>query len=280
MGQNIKDFKSWQRVNEDETFLGMLSALAGNVKSAFTGEPVATAPDKEEPAKSEPTAKPKEEEKVVSVTKSKIEDKDYTEKLQDITKKLGNSESIKTVDPDSKIFIALDLTKSNNVDLYAKICQEWIDIRKPLAARVEDPITGRDFAEAAAHVFVKTGSYIPPQLVLAQATLEGGFSKERNKPIDTKNIFNVGNTDDGSTKSFDSKGNPLPGEDPKASWKGGIIAYFNLLATKYLVPGKRTADELVLGEFVNTRGLRYATSKGYEEGLLRLIDDINTRVIA
>ncbi len=41
MGQNIKDFKSWKRLNED-SFLGWIGDLA---TSAFTGKPVTTTPD-------------------------------------------------------------------------------------------------------------------------------------------------------------------------------------------------------------------------------------------
>lgn len=277
MGQNIKDFNNWHKLNE-QSYFGWASALAGNVAAAFTGTPSSTeTKPAETPAKTDDSAK---EKPVAPITKSNIKDKEYTAKIQDISKKLGGETPPSTVDADSKIFIALDLSKPTNVKLYGQICQEWIDIRKPMVAKVANPITGSDFAEAAAEVYKKTGAYVPPQLVLAQATLEGGFAKESNKPIATKNLFNVGNTDDGSTKSFDDKGNSLPGGDPKATWKGGIIAYFNLLADRYLVPGKRTADDLILGEFVNTAGNRYASSRKYEQGLLKLIDEINTTVIA
>jgi hypothetical protein len=276
MGQNIKDFKSWQRINEDSYF-GWLGDL---LSSAVTGEDT---PAKPADAKSEAKPEEKKTDKEVKTTPIKrepAEKKEYSDKIKKISDKLGDPKKITTVDPDSTLFIALDLNKPENVQLYANICQEWIDIRKPLAAKVDDPISGEDFAEAAAYVYRNSGVYVPPQLVLAQATLEGGFAKTRNKPIDTKNIFNVGNTDDGSIKSFDAKGNAIPGGDPNATWKGGIIAYFNLLANRYLVPGKRTADDLVLGEFVNVHGNRYASSKEYEKGLLNLIDDINTRVVA
>jgi hypothetical protein len=279
MGLNIKDFNSWKRVNESQSFLTILSDLSSKVGDAFTGEDTPEV-KAEEPKKAAETDAAKQKEEVKPITKDEIKDKPYTEKIQALSTKLGDSENIKTVDPNSKIFISLDLNKPENVDLYGRICQEWIDIRKPLAAKIDDPITGDDFAEAAEAVYRKSGVYVPPQLVLAQATLEGGFAKEKNKPINTKNIFNVGNTDDGSTRSFDSNGKPLAGDDPKRTWKGGIIAYFNILADRYLVPGKRTADDLVLGEFVNVHGNRYASGKAYEEGLLKLIDEINSKVIA
>ena len=41
MGQNIRDFKSWQRLNEDTSFLGWIGDLA---TSAFTGKAVDPAP--------------------------------------------------------------------------------------------------------------------------------------------------------------------------------------------------------------------------------------------
>jgi len=286
MGTNIKNFNNWNRLNEDDSYWGWINNIGAGLKTAVTGveqKPVETQtksePKPEEKSKtSDKSAEPKKVEPIQQSTK--IDNKEYTAKLQAISKKLGMEAKDLTIDPNSKLFINLDLTKPSNVELYSDICQQWIDIRKPLISKIQDPITGADFAEAAALVFSKTGVYVPPQLVLAQATLEGGFSKEKNKPLDTKNLFNVGNTDNGSIRSFDDKGNTLPGGDPKATWKGGILAYFDLLADRYLVPGKRTADDLVLGEFVNTHGNRYATSKSYEQGLLKLIDDINTRVIA
>ena len=282
MGQNIRNFNSWQKVNEEAGYWDWIAGIGSGIAAAVTGteqKPQAAKPTTpNEPDKKEPNT---DKTNAVEAPRqsTRIEDKPYTSKLQSISKKLGG-EVNNTIESDSKLFISLDLSKSENVDLYGDICQEWLDIRKPLVSKIDNPITGKDFAEAAKYVYQKTGVYVPPQLVLAQATLEGGFAKEANKPIKTKNLFNVGNTDDGSIKSFDDKGNSLPGGDPNATWKGGIIAYFNLLADRYLIPGRITADDLVLGEFVNVHGNRYASSKEYEKGLLKLIDDINTRVVA
>jgi hypothetical protein len=284
MGQNIKDFKSWQNVNESEGFIDWITGLASTVTSAYSGKPAESDPAKDDKADAKTDAKTKEQPtstKSEPLKKQTIEARPYSSKLATISDKLGVDKSVaNTVDPDSALFINLDLSKPDNVELYGDICQAWIDIRKPMVATGKSPIKGSDFAEAAAQVFAKTGVYVPPQLVLAQATLEGGFARTSNKPIATKNLFNVGNTDDGSTRSFDDSGKALPGGAANATWKGGILAYFNVLADRYLVPGKKTADDLILGEFTNTSGNRYATSREYEQGLLKLIDDINTRVIA
>ena len=279
MERNIKNFKGWKNLNEESSWAdweNSLSNLGKSVKKAVTGYSEPEVKPTADSTKTDPVKKDPGKEPIVRTAANR----DYSPKIKEISSKLGVKSDSLTVDQDSSIFVNLDLSDPNNVQLYGKICQEWIDIRKPLAAQIDDPISGMDFAKAAADVFKKTGVYIPPQLVLAQATLEGGFGKEANKPIRTKNIFNVGNTDSGATKSFDKNGNALPGGDAKASWKGGIQAYFTLLATNYLVPGQKTADDLVFGEFTNKRGNRYASSKSYETGLLKIIDEINTRVIA
>ena len=154
-------------------------------------------------------------------------------------------------------FTELDLTKNDQFNLYGGISQKFIDQHQPNPLN----ITGEMMSFGAKQAFERYNKYVPPELALAQLYLEGGIgSKDPNaKPVRTKNPFNVGNTDDGSTKTY-------------LSVQDGINAYYNLIAKNYLGHG-RTATDLV-SNFVNHSGNRYA-STNYEYKLNKLIPTIN-----
>ena len=151
-------------------------------------------------------------------------------------------------------FTYLDLNNPSDFEKYKNICQKFIDFRNSKAQ-----VTGDMMANCAKKYFSQ--GYVPPELALAQLTLEGGLSKEPNvKPIRTKNPFNVGNTDSGEVNI-------------RPSFEDGVCLYYDLMTRKYLVKGK-SADDL-LNNFVNVNGNRYASGPDYEQNLKSLVSTIN-----
>lgn len=152
-------------------------------------------------------------------------------------------------------FTDINLKTTDGQRAYEEICQNFIQKRDPRAK-----VTGSMMAKSATKVFENYGKYVPPELALAQLTLEGGIGSASNsRPNKTNNPFNVGNVDNGKNKYF-------------PSIDAGVDAYYDLIARRYLVKG-RTAANLVQ-DFVNNDGNRYATAGIYERGLRSLIKTI------
>lgn len=163
---------------------------------------------------------------------------------------LGNIQYKKELQGDT--FTNLDLNNPQDYERYKNICQKFIDYRNPNAQ-----VTGEMMANCAKKYFSQ--GYVPPELALAQLTLEGGISKNQNaKPIRTKNPFNVGNTDSGN-------------ENFQSSFESGVCLYYDLMSRRYL---KNKSAEDLLQNFVNVDGHRYASAEGYEEGLSSLVGSI------
>jgi len=183
--------------------------------------------------------------------------------ISDLKSKNITSDDIKKhIDPavttgGSIDFTDLDLNTAEGVENYKKICDNFIQQRNPGAQ-----VNGEMMADAAERVFKRYGKYVPPELALAQLTLEGGISKNPNdRPIKTKNPFNVGNT--------------AKKDNPQASFKDGVNLYYDLIARKYLVKGKTAAD--LVNDFKNEQGLSYAEAGTYEAGLKSLIKNIRAK---
>jgi hypothetical protein len=154
-------------------------------------------------------------------------------------------------------FTNLDLNTIEGKEAYAKICQNYIDYRDPTAE-----VTGEMLADGAVYAFKTFRKYVPPELALAQLTLEGGIDSPADSvPMRTKNPFNVGNTG--------------KKENPQASFEDGVKLYYSLIARRYLVGGK-TASDLV-NEFKNADGNSYAEAGTYEAGLKSLLNSIKKR---
>ena len=173
--------------------------------------------------------------------------------------------NIKSVVSD-EFFTQLDLSNEKDINIYAQICQKFIDMNPPNLLN----ITGEMMAGSAKKSFDKFGSYIPPELALSQLLQEGGIAnpRKRSRPIRTKNPFNVGNTDSGENEYQDTV-------------EGGIDRYYDLVAKSYLRKGK-TADDLIRN-FVNNSGLRYASDQGYEEALVKIVPrvkNISDRILS
>jgi hypothetical protein len=155
-------------------------------------------------------------------------------------------------------FTDIDLTTSEGFELYGKICQNFIETRKPNPLG----ITGKMLADGAKKAFEGTGRYVPPELALAQLVAEGGIGNSdlNSRPIKTKNPYNVGNVDSGANIYYSDVQN-------------SINTYYSLIARNYLGKGK-TANDLIQN-FVNKNGNRYASAQNYETVLNSLINSIN-----
>jgi len=172
-------------------------------------------------------------------------------------------DAAKSIDPNGKKFVIMDLNTADGYNAYALICQKWIDKRNP-----SSPIKGDMLAHGAKLALNKYGSFIPPQLALAQMTVEGGLGTDPNsKPIRTKNPFNVGNVDSGGTVTH-------------PDWQDGIDAYYELMGKSYVVPARgKTADSL-LNKFVNVDNQRYAAGADYEKDVTAMVNSINQKLQA
>lgn len=159
--------------------------------------------------------------------------------------------------------IKLDLTKSEDFNKYAQICDKFISkYKNPLQ------INGTMLANGAKRAFVKTGNYVPPELALSQLLVEGGLTASPNsRPIRTKNPFNVGNVDSGKNVYHNNV-------------QSGIDKYYDLIATKYLTGGKKVSD--LISNFTNMKGKRYASARNYESSIAKIsqqVQGISNQVI-
>jgi hypothetical protein len=118
---------------------------------------------------------------------------------------------------------------------------------------------GYMFASSALQAQKNFKVLVPVELALAQMNQEGGFSIDpKAKPVRTINPFNIGNVDNGATKKY-----------PNVSQ--AILSYYNLMARDYL-NGKSVSD--LLKNFVDYRGLRYASAPNYEAKVTDTLNDV------
>ena len=155
-------------------------------------------------------------------------------------------------------FTDLDLNTQEGYNVYAQICQKFIDAHTPNPLG----ITGEMMAKGAKLAFDRYRKFVPAELALSQLVLEGGIQNKNpnSAPIKTKNPFNVGNVDTGEKQYI-------------GDVQSGINMYYNLIAKNYLGKGK-TAKSL-LSNFVNNEGNRYASSTDYERLLNTLATQAN-----
>lgn len=155
-------------------------------------------------------------------------------------------------------FTDLDLSTNEGISAYATICQKFIDTNPPNPLK----ITGDMLALSASKTYGRFRKYVPPELALSQLKLEGGIGDPniRNRPVSTRNPFNVGNTDMGQNVMYNSVQN-------------GIDRYYTLIATSYLGKGKTAAD--LINNFVNKSDNRYAQDVAYETKLNSIAREVN-----
>ena len=84
-------------------------------------------------------------------------------------------------------------------------------------------------------------------LFLSQALIESHLGTVGHRPLETKNIFNVGNVDSGANRAM-------------ASWEDGAKKYLELMCKAY----GTTAEDVINADFQRTDGGgRYATDPHY-----------------
>ena len=146
------------------------------------------------------------------------------------------------------VFTDLDMETEEGFKKYSKICDLYIKTRQPNPLG----ITGDMLANGAKMAASKYSKYVPPELALAQLAAEGGIGDPNvnNKPVRTKNPFDIANTDDGKTRTY-------------PTIQDAINSYYDLIARRYLGNGK-TSNQLIYN-FVDKDDQRYAKEEEYED---------------
>ena len=98
-------------------------------------------------------------------------------------------------------------------------------------------------------------------LALAQCQIEGNFAT-MGRPRTTNSAFSVGLFDTGETKFVYTH----PDES--------VEPYCRLMQKNYLQYGKKSAEELLRGGFVNASGQRYASARNYESNVSQTRNNI------
>ena len=211
----------------------MSNSVSGDFKSDYNG-------NSEDSGTDQNTVETVPTEMIQSIS-SKLETRGVTkDELENLVDKVSTG--------GGDIFTDLDLTNEEDYKLYAKICELYIKTRQPNPLG----ITGVMLADGAKGAFIKYHKYVPPELACAQLAAEGGIGDPKldNKPVRTRNPFDIANTDDGETRTY-------------PTIQGAIDAYFNLIAGSYLGKGK-TSNDLIYN-FVNHGNQRYAKEEDYED---------------
>ena len=120
---------------------------------------------------------------------------------------------------------------------------------------------GKSPLTAENYIKVSNETGVPIELLLVQGIQESNFGTA-GRAVRTKNVGNVGNTDDGSARNMDS-------------WEDGLRAQANLLKKEYGATSKEAVRGLIENGFVRTKDkARYASDPLYEKRLSGLLKTI------
>lgn len=120
---------------------------------------------------------------------------------------------------------------------------------------------GKSPLSAENYIKVSNETGVPVELLLVQGIQESSFGTA-GRAVKTKNVGNVGNTDDGSARNM-------------GSWEDGLRAQANLLKKEYGATSKEAVRGLIENGFVRTKDkARYASDPLYEKRLSGLLKTI------
>lgn len=137
--------------------------------------------------------------------------------------------------------------------------------QKPFGIMKASPF---DLGEMAGLIDKLCAQYkVDPRLCLAQGILECHFgcNPAASRSRKTRNIFNVGNVDDGRNRYF-------------ATWEAGLNAYCHLMAKEYCYRNAGdtvTAEMMIAHDFTRPRGGRYATAPSYTTDIAKIVAKID-----
>lgn len=130
-----------------------------------------------------------------------------------------------------------------------------------------------DIDEIATAIYAACKQYkIDPRLALAQGILEGHFATAptATRSRKTRNIYNVGNVDDGTNKFF-------------PTYTAGIRAYAHLLARSYCYRSESsivTPEMMIAHDFWRPDGVgRYATAHSYTKDIAKIVKKIDKIIL-
>jgi hypothetical protein len=191
-----------------------------------------------------------------TITKELVQSMITKLKSMNITKEMLS----KYVDPSIRRgggqFVEIDLQTDEGYKKFLSIADKYINRYNPKAF-----VKGKMLADAAKATFDATGKYVPVEIALAQLTEEGGLKSDPTAvPIRTRNPYNIGNTGT-KFRTFNS-------------FEDGVKAYFLTMAKNY-ISSKRDTN-LLLKDFTNNAGNRYAQNPDYERNLNKIIRNIPT----
>lgn len=124
----------------------------------------------------------------------------------------------------------------------------------------KSPLTANDYIE------VSKSTGVPVDLLLAQGIQESNFGT-KGRAVRTRNVGNVGNTDDG-TATYQN------------SWKAGLQRQATLLKNEYKVQDSSDIQRLVSNDFVRpVRGGRYASDPNYGSSIGKLLNTLHGKKV-
>lgn len=119
----------------------------------------------------------------------------------------------------------------------------------------KSPFTAKDYIE------VSRNTGVPVDLLLAQGIQESNLGTQ-GRAVRTRNVGNVGNTDNGA-------------ENNQKSWLEGLYGQANLLKKEYKVSSASDVQRLISNDFLRpVKGGKYATDANYGTKVGNLINSL------
>lgn len=126
--------------------------------------------------------------------------------------------------------------------------------------RGKSPFTAKDYLE------VSKNTGVPVDLLLAQGIQESNLGTQ-GRAVRTRNVGNVGNTDNGA-------------ENHQDSWLNGLYREANLLKNEYKVSSAADVQRLISNDFIRpVKGGRYASASNYGSKVGNLLNTLHGKPI-